>query len=275
MLRELYNRMIARPRAGTADVLEGPSGSIPIEYRKRVNARRYILRVNAVGNGGCVTIPRGGTLAEAKIFAKRNAGWLEDRLRRHLEIQKQAVDDGRIWYRGERVLPGVFDEGSPLIPALWLPKPATIQLPQNDHALRAKWSPDGGEGGRSLRNGAAAFDIRARIKLKLWQLAGRELPARVAELAAQQGLTVRRVSVRDQRSRWGSCSARRVISLNWRLVQAPEFVRDYIIVHELMHLREMNHSSRYWKLVEAAFPQMEEAERWLKRHAELLRITIG
>jgi predicted metal-dependent hydrolase len=102
-------------------------------------------------------------------------------------------------------------------------------------------------------------------------MAGKELPARVAELAAQHGLTVKCVSVRNQRSRWGSCSARGVVSLNWRLVQTPEFVRDYIIVHELMHLREMNHSSRYWKLVYEAFPRTDEAEKWLKRHAGLLR----
>jgi len=102
-------------------------------------------------------------------------------------------------------------------------------------------------------------------------MAWKELPGRVGELAAQHGLTVRRVAVRDQRSRWGSCSARGVVSLNWRLVQTPEFVRDYIIVHELMHLREMNHSSRFWKLVAEAFPQMEEAEKWLKAHSRLLR----
>jgi predicted metal-dependent hydrolase len=93
----------------------------------------------------------------------------------------------------------------------------------------------------------------------------------VHELAAAHSLTVRRVSVRDQRSRWGSCSVKAVVSLNWRLIQTPDFVRDYIIVHELMHLREMNHSDRFWKLLYAAFPQTDEAERWLKNHVTLLR----
>jgi predicted metal-dependent hydrolase len=240
MLRELYNRMIARPRAGAAEVLEGPSGSMPIAYRKRVNARRYILRVNAAGNGGCVTIPRGGSLSEARHFAKRNARWLEERLRR-LSQEKQPEGDG-LWFRGEK-MPLVILEGHGSLSEL---------LARDD-----------------MRSSAA------RLKEAMWNLARRELTARVAELAAQQGLTVRRVSVRDQRSRWGSCSARGVISLNWRLVQVPEFVRDYIIVHELMHLREMNHSGRYWKLVEAAFPRMDEAERWLKGHAGLLRSPIG
>jgi predicted metal-dependent hydrolase len=79
------------------------------------------------------------------------------------------------------------------------------------------------------------------------------------------------VVVRDQRSRWGSCSHRREISLNWRLLQAPGFVRDYLVVHELMHLREMNHGARFWMHVEAACPGWREAEAWLKRHNEVLR----
>ena len=73
------------------------------------------------------------------------------------------------------------------------------------------------------------------------------------------------MSVRNQRSRWGSCSVNGTISLNWRLVQTPEFVRDYIIYHELMHLREMNHSARFWARVEEVCPPWREAEHWLKR----------
>jgi predicted metal-dependent hydrolase len=78
------------------------------------------------------------------------------------------------------------------------------------------------------------------------------------------------VLVRNQRTRWGSCSARRTISLNWRLIQTPPFVRDYIIVHELMHLREMNHSQRFWHQVARAYPRWREAEAWLKQHRRLL-----
>ena len=92
----------------------------------------------------------------------------------------------------------------------------------------------------------------------------------LAELAAVTGVKVRRVVVRNQRSRWGSCSARGTISLNWRLVQTPDFVRDYIIYHELMHLREMNHSGRFWARVEAVCPGWRAAERWLEQHAGLL-----
>jgi predicted metal-dependent hydrolase len=93
--------------------------------------------------------------------------------------------------------------------------------------------------------------------------AARELPARTFELAAQLGLAVARVSVRNQRSRWGSCSPRRHICLNWRLMAMPAWVRDYVIVHELMHLKRMDHSPSFWQLVAAACPEYQHARRWL------------
>ena len=94
--------------------------------------------------------------------------------------------------------------------------------------------------------------------------AKRELPARLLELAAAHGLTVTRVSVRNQRWRWGSCSRRGHICLNWRLVTMPDWVRDYVIVHELMHLKRMDHSPRFWKLVAQACPNYEQARGWLR-----------
>ena len=116
-----------------------------------------------------------------------------------------------------------------------------------------------------------ATNLRPPIEKHLHQLAARELPPRVWELARQHGLTVQRVTVRNQKSRWGSCSRRGTISLNWRLIQTPELVRDYIILHELMHLRQMNHSDRFWQEVAAVCPNYQAAEQWLKEHARLLR----
>jgi predicted metal-dependent hydrolase len=94
--------------------------------------------------------------------------------------------------------------------------------------------------------------------------AASELPAQLKALAAAQGLTVARVSVRNQRSRWGSCSPSGHICLNWRLVLMPDFVREYVLIHELMHLRRLDHSPKFWKLVEAACPQYRIARRWLR-----------
>jgi len=89
-------------------------------------------------------------------------------------------------------------------------------------------------------------------------------------LAQQHEVTVAAVSVRNQRTRWGSCSRHGRISLNWRLIQTPVFVSDYIILHELMHRRQLNHSARFWQEVERVCPEYQKAERWLKQHSALL-----
>lgn len=96
--------------------------------------------------------------------------------------------------------------------------------------------------------------------------AKQELPPRLLELAARCGLTVTRVSVRNQRSRWGSCARSGHICLNWRLLEMPGWVRDYVMLHELMHLKRMDHSPAFWKLVAAVCPEYQDARRWL-RHA--------
>jgi predicted metal-dependent hydrolase len=93
---------------------------------------------------------------------------------------------------------------------------------------------------------------------------------RVPLLADLMGYDVMRVTVRDQRSRWGSCSSKQNISLNWRLIQAPDWVSDYVVYHELSHLQHMDHSARFWKLVESYIPKYKEAEGWLKEHHQLL-----
>ena len=98
-------------------------------------------------------------------------------------------------------------------------------------------------------------------------LARKELADRAEELARRHGAPMRRVIVRNQKSRWGSCSVRGTISLNWRLIQVPETVRDYIILHELTHLRLLNHSPRFWAAVEAVCPDYRAAEDWLKKNS--------
>jgi predicted metal-dependent hydrolase len=90
-----------------------------------------------------------------------------------------------------------------------------------------------------------------------------ELPPALMALAERHGISVTRVSIRNQRSRWGACSARGSITLNWRLILVPGFVRDYVMIHELMHRRELNHSKRFWGHVRAACPRYREARQWL------------
>jgi len=98
----------------------------------------------------------------------------------------------------------------------------------------------------------------------LRERATQELPARLMELAASTGHHVSGVTVRAQRSRWGSCSPSGRIALNWRLIQVPPAVRDYVLLHELTHLDVSNHSPRFWKALEVVCPWHREARAWLR-----------
>lgn len=104
--------------------------------------------------------------------------------------------------------------------------------------------------------------LRARARI--------ELPEALRALAARHDVTVTRVSVRNQRSRWGACSTQGAITLNWRLVVVPAFVREYVMLHELMHRRELNHSRRFWRHVAAVCPRYQEARRWLLTEGQQL-----
>jgi predicted metal-dependent hydrolase len=169
-----------------------------IHFVRMRQARRYVMRVRPDGDLR-VTIPRGGSKAEAIRFADRHLDWARRQRTRVLEARR----------------------------------PAEV-----DKDLRAK--------------------------------AATELPPQLLALAALHGLAVTRVTIRNQRSRWGSCSARGHITLNFRLMLMPAEVREYILIHELMHLRQANHSRRFWRLVDAACPGFRDAERWLKKHGATL-----
>ena len=101
--------------------------------------------------------------------------------------------------------------------------------------------------------------------------AARVLPPLLHTWATRLGLDVGSVHVRDQRTRWGSCGGNGRICLNWRLVLMPDWVRDYVIVHELMHLKRMDHSPRFWRLVGEAYPRWGEARAWLRTNGAGLR----
>ena len=100
--------------------------------------------------------------------------------------------------------------------------------------------------------------------------ASKELPGQLRALASTHGITVKSISIRNQRTRWGACSAHGSITLNWRLILVPEFVREYVMIHELMHRRELNHSKRFWKHVAAACPRHQDARQWLLSEGQRL-----
>jgi predicted metal-dependent hydrolase len=107
---------------------------------------------------------------------------------------------------------------------------------------------------------------------RVWRARARAvLPARLYELADRHGCLVTAVSIRSQKTRWGSCGRNGHISLNWRLMLMPDWVRDYVLIHELMHLRRMDHSAKFWRHVEAACPDYRAARQWLRRNGPALR----
>jgi len=233
--------MSPQPGAET-DIVSIHSHPMPVVYRRHARARNYVLRLLA-NKTVVVTVPRHGTQKFAREFVESRKGWLEKQWRM-LEAQKpppQTLRPGmEILFRGGREMLALLASG---------PTPEVILADQ-----RIAFDP-------------ADPDIRPAVEKHLRRLAVTELTRRVGELAAQHGCQVKRVVVRNQRTRWGSCSCHGAISLNWRLIQLPEQVRDYIIIHELMHLRHLNHSPRFWAEVERSCPDYRRAEDWLKRHA--------
>ena len=155
----------------------------------------------------------------------------------------------------------------------WGSKREAAAFAEREHAwiekqLRARAERELRERERRTTNGdrRRTTNVRRAPASSALARAKRELPPRLLELAARHGLTVTRVSIRNQRWRWGSCSRSGHICLNWRLVTMPEEVRDYVLIHELMHLKRMDHSPKFWKLVAEACPGYQDARRWL-RHA--------
>ena len=216
---------------------EPPRGDDVVFVRVR-RARRYIVRVRPDGSVR-VTIPRGGSRREADAFFQRHRGWVAAERLRVLAVHAPASwpEGTEILLRGRPVRLSVVRDGA----AHWLVL---------------------GEDRTRLRQ--VPIDLRPAAEACLRRIAQRQLVPRLQQLAQADNLQVARVTIRNQRSRWGSCSRQGVIALNFRLVQAPDSVRDYVLVHELMHLRQQNHSRRFWRLVEAACPSFRESERWLR-----------
>lgn len=216
-----------------------------VVFVRSLRARNYRLTLRKDGVG-VATIPNRGSEREARRFVEEHQEWLERARNRQAHKPRGAA----LWTLGTHVLwRGEMTEIRPVGDAL---RPAVC--------LSAD----------VFRVPGLHGDLKPTLEAHFVRRGKVELPARTWELAAQTNVNVKQVTVRNQRSRWGSCSAGGTISLNWRLVQTPDSVRDYIVYHELMHLREMNHSDRFWKQVAEVCPWWVEAERWLKRNGSLL-----
>ncbi len=122
----------------------------------------------------------------------------------------------------------------------------------------------------------AALKTAGREVLKQWYLerARQTILPRVQRHAVELGVVVAKASIVDNRYRWGSCTVKDHVNFNWRLIKAPMFVIDYVIVHELAHLLETNHTARFWNIVRAKAPTSEKAKAWLKEHGQLLEEEV-
>jgi predicted metal-dependent hydrolase len=230
-------RECQEPLADRDLTLIARSAPAPI-YVRNGRARRYILRVLPDATIR-VTIPRHGSRREAEAFVRTRTRWIADR-RQELETTRR---DPR-WRAGQRIW--------------WRGVPSRVEITQVD------------DGGVVVRCGemtvatTAREDYRPVLEPVMRSSAVDELPGRLLRLAATHGLDVARVTVRNQRSRWGSCSRDGTIALNWRLLQMPTTVCDYVLLHELMHLREPNHSPRFWAQVASVCPDYAQARAWLR-----------
>ena len=222
-----------------------PATSSPdrIEFVRVRKARRYILRVKPDGTLR-VTIPRGGSRAEAVAFLDRHRGWVARERARNCVERAPAR-----WEHGSALLVrGVAHR---------------LEIHVAGGAAFAQYA------GRVVRV-RSTDDARPDVERDLRAFAAELLVPRLRELAVEHGLTVKRITIRNQRSRWGSCSRSGAIALNYRLVQMPPEVCDYVLIHELMHLKQQNHGPRFWALVAGACPGYREAERWLRRDGRAL-----
>jgi predicted metal-dependent hydrolase len=219
-----------------------------VHVKRRSTARRFTLRVSNANGEITLTLPERAEFSAARVFADRHGGWIAARLSKRPE--------NIVFAAGVHVPV----RGTPHRIVHWSRVRGVTQIAT---------SPDG-EAILAVSGDAAHLARRTRDFLKKEAL--HDLEACVAVHTAQLGLPARKITIRDTTSRWGSCSSRGHLNFSWRLIMAPPLVLNYLAAHEVAHLKEMNHSHRFWALTHKLCPQTEEAERWLKRHgAELHR----
>lgn len=229
-------------------------------------ARRYVLRL--APNGGLrLTVPRRGSVEGGLRFVAGQTEWIERERARLAERVLTWTDGTEIWWRGERVRLTWADDGRSILCG-----DQRIAVNRQAKTSSPAAAPGPGLSQLSLFESPVpdTQDVRAEVEAHLRNVATRELPPRLLELARLHAVTVERVFVRNQRSRWGACSSTGTITLNWRLLQLPSWVGDYVLLHELMHRRQQNHSRRFWREVASVCPDWREAERWIRQHGRTI-----
>jgi len=216
----------------------------PIEYKLKVSkqARRLSLRYDH--RGLHIISPRSISKHQAQELIRKHLAWVLKQQTHYAQISVQKLYDGaEVDIFGDREkIRYVLEENSAKV----------------------------AESGEHLVVKAAAGEHQKVLTKWLRQIAKRGIIARVSELAVKHGFKYQNISIRDQSSRWGSCSSQANLNFNWRLMLAPLFVLDYVIIHELAHTQQMNHSSAFWEIVANCMPDYRLAKKWLKSEGKLL-----
>ena len=223
--------------------------AIEVRLRRNARARRMVLRVASSGRGPTLTLPPGVPVAHARAFLDDHEGWL----RSHVEAgaARRPVGEGSILPFGAGTL--------------------TVRAHGGRPTLRTHVGP-----GDVLAVGGCRDTLGPRVAAWLREEARAACVAGVERHAAALGLRPGRITLRDPRSRWGSCTAGGDLMFSWRLVMAPAAVLDYVVAHEVAHLAELNHSPRFWAVVRRLCPAMDAERAWLRRNgAELHRYDFG
>ncbi len=211
-------------------------------------AKNYRLAISP-RSGPVLTVPRSGRWRDAEAFLSRHAAWLGTRLEKFGDAPRLA-DRAIIPFRG---------------------RPHRIISLESPRGLVSVVS---GEDEPEIRVPGGQSHCRRRLLDWLKSEARADLEAACAIHAQSLGVTIAAISLRDQSSRWGSCSSARRLNFNWRLVMAPPFVLDYVAAHEVAHILEMNHAPAFWRTVARALPDFERGRAWLKANGQSL-MQIG
>lgn len=220
------------------DALRIGDPAIEVRLRRNRRARRMILTVPQAGSAPVLTLPLNAPLAGASAFLSDHEGWLRRQI---------AVCRGSRPVRNGTVLP--LGGG-------------TLEIASADGRLRRT--------GDVLHVPGPPGRLPGQVAAWLREAARQHCVAAAERHAAAVGRRVGRITLRDTRSRWGSCSSSGDLMFSWRLVLAPEQVLDYVAAHEVAHLVEMNHSHRFWRVVGQLCPEFETGRQWLRKHGPAL-----
>ena len=258
--------MLKRLKPGNGETIEVKIKGLglPLLLRRSTRARRFSLQVSEARRGAILTMPVYSSFADADEFLSRHLDWLKERvagLSEPVPFTHGAIIPLRGFAYMLRFAGSVRRRG-----VVWIEAAEdTKAAPAWPQAARLPLR-------RLPRLIVAGEPEHAPRRLLDWlkRQAHRDLRARVAVHANRLDLTPARIFVRDQTTRWGSCSTTGALSFSWRLVLAPPFVLDYLAAHEVAHLAHMNHGPRFWGMVERIIPRHDEARTWLRKHGASL-----